>query len=577
MGICNYGNEAKSNDIILEFNTNSFSNNKRDTLKNSIKSKDSKIKSNSMFKPENINLADCVKSKLDLKDIKRENSNPDITSPTNKKSNNDTGILAAITKKTSRYFDKSNFINMKNQNLFSEYQFCDRIGEGAYGYVYKTMHKKLKYYRAIKALKKVNIDEETFFNEINILKTVDHPNIIKLFELYYDSGFYYLIEEYCSVGDLYDYIRQQKDLSEKKVAKIMNQLLLAVNHLHSKKIVHRDLKPENIVFIKEDNKEKNKQLKEVKEEENIHIKIIDFGTSTYLKENKLTQELGTIYYIAPEVFMNDYDEKCDIWSCGIILHTLLIGRPPFRGNKEIDIKNKILNFTELDFSSKEWKRVSNSAKDFVISLLSKNPSKRPTAGEALTNEWLKLMLDEGQSDNILDANIMQNLIKFHSSIVLQKAVLSFLTNQADNRDLKAIREEFDKIDKNKDGVISKAELAYCLSKLYPEDEVNKRVDEVFAQVDFNHDNTISFSEFVTVSVKKEKLLTKGMLQKAFELFDLDRNGFIEKEELDVILPNDGEDDAWDDIIKEIDKDGDGKINFEEFVSMMELYIKQINN
>lgn len=493
-------------------------------------------------------------------------------------------------KKNSRVFEKSNFIMMKNKNLFDEYQFCDRIGEGAYGFVYKTLHKKMKCYRAIKAIKKSSIDEKSFFNEINILKTVDHPNIIRLFETYYDTGFYYMVEEYCSGGDLYDYIKRQRNISEKKVAKIIFQVLQAVNHLHAKSIVHRDLKPENIVFVESEKQIKAKESQtanlyvkrtsndNIREDiNNIHIKIIDFGTSTHFKDKKLTKELGTIYYIAPEVFKNNYDNKCDIWSCGIILYTLLCGHPPFRGNKEEEIKNKILNFSTLDFNSKEWRKVSKGAQEFVTHLLAYQPSDRPTASEALKNQWLKDVLFNNEKDNILDKDIMQNIVKFHSSLVLQKAVLSFLTNQIDdNRETNAVKEEFDKIDVNKDGVISKEELAYCLSSIYPREEVSKRVDEIFNEVDFNNDNTISFSEFVTVSMKKEKLLSKESLKKAFEVFDLDGNGFITRDELDETLPAQiKEDNSWDEIIAQVDIDGDGRINFEEFAKMMELYIKQI--
>ena len=311
-------------------------------------------KQNLTSKLQNVKKSDIVQNKNDDQMVSNNNTS-------NLQTTTDLINYQTYQKKTSRLFDKSNFINMKNKNLFSEYQFCDRIGEGGYGYVYKTMHKKLKYYRAIKAIKKTSVDEDSFFNEINILKNVDHPNIIKLFETYFDSGFYYLVEEYCSGGDLYDFIKKQKDISERKVAMIMNQIFLAVNNLHSKNIVHRDLKPENIVFVDYETNNKhtiysnsvfNNRQKNLENEicnSNIHIKLIDFGTSTYLKDDKLTQELGTIYYIAPEVFKNNYDEKCDIWSCGIILYTLLCGRPPFRGNKEIEIKNKILEFEKLKF------------------------------------------------------------------------------------------------------------------------------------------------------------------------------------------------------------------------------------
>lgn len=502
-------------------------------------------------------------------------------------------------KKSTRVFDNSKFVNMKSSSLFDDYAVCDKLGEGAYGFVYKTMHKATKQYLAVKAIKKTSIDESSFYNETNILKSVDHPNIIRLYETYSDSGFYYMVEEYCAGGDLYDYIKSQKNLSEKKVAIIISQIVLAVNHLHSKNIVHRDLKPENIVFVDTEStsvqnhgssaerkykskttsilkKKGNRSIAYNTELEDIHIKLIDFGASTYLKEMKLTQELGTIYYIAPEVFRNNYDEKCDIWSCGIILYTMLCGHPPFRGSNEVEIKNKILNHSKFDFQEKEWRRASQPAKDLVLRMLNCNPQFRPNALEVLNSHWIKSNLQNQVKDHYLDLTIINNLIKFHASLVLQKAVLSYLTNQMDNSDLKVIKEEFDKIDLNKDGVISREELAFCLTSIYPQQEIQSKVEEIFSQVDFNEDNTISFSEFVTVSAQKEKVLTRDMLRKAFDIFDLDGNGFITKDELDKTLPATIKDDnTWEELIHEVDKDGDGRINFEEFVNMMELYLKQL--
>ena len=225
-----------------------------------------------------------------------------------------------IKKKTIK-IDKGDFVRLKANNFFEEYDLKEKLGEGSYGCVYKVIQKKTNYLRAVKAIKKKNVDKDEFLNEIEVLKTLDHPNIIKLFDCYYDRNFYYMVEEYCSGGDLFDYIQREQGFNERKAAIIFKQLLSAVNHLHKKNIVHRDLKPENIVFIKTKNN-------------GIFIKIIDFGASTAFKGNNLTQELGTIYYIAPEVFMNNYNEKADIWSCGIILYTMLCGRPPFCGKDE---------------------------------------------------------------------------------------------------------------------------------------------------------------------------------------------------------------------------------------------------
>jgi len=339
---------------------------------------------------------------------------------------------------------------MKNRNLFDEYDMCEKLGEGAFGCVYKLCHKKTNFIRAVKAIKKKHIDGNALNNEISVLKNLDHPNVIKLFECFYDSNFYYMIEEYCSGGDLYDYIKRQNSFSEKKAACIIYQLLSAINHLHSKKIVHRDLKPENIVFIQSEFQE-------------IFIKLIDFGTCIFFKNEPLTQELGTIYYIAPEVFKGNYNEKCDIWSCGIILYTMLCGVPPFRGQNEKDIKTKILK-GKIEFIGKEWNKVSKEAIEFVKELLDYNPVERPSGEQALKNKWLNNMVKNKEAiDNILDKNVINNLTKFQSSVTLQKASLVFMANQVgQNEEVQKLKEEFDKIDNNKDGVLSKEELVECI-------------------------------------------------------------------------------------------------------------------
>jgi calcium-dependent protein kinase len=260
-----------------------------------------------------------------------------------------------------------------------------------------------------------------------------------------------MVEEYCSGGDLYDYIKKQKFFSEKKAAHITSHLISAINHLHMKKIVHRDLKPENIVFIETFTEE-------------ILVKLIDFGTSIYLKNEFLTQELGTIYYIAPEVFKNHYNEKADIWSIGIILYTMLCGHPPFRGSKEEDIKKKILA-GKVEFPKKNFEKVSQEAIDFITQLLDYNPAKRPTAEQAMQNSWMVKCLNSGE-DNTLDNNVAENLMKFQSAMCLQKASLAFIANQLGQHDeIQQVKDEFDKIDTNKDGILSKEELIECKSLL----------------------------------------------------------------------------------------------------------------
>ena len=115
-------------------------------------------------------------------------------------------------------FDKRNFVRMKNDNIFDEYEIKEKLGEGAYGCVYKVQQKSTHFLRAVKALKKDNIDYNEFNNEMELLKALDHPNIIKLFDCYQDRRYYYMVEEYCSGGDLFDYIQKERFFTEKKQA-----------------------------------------------------------------------------------------------------------------------------------------------------------------------------------------------------------------------------------------------------------------------------------------------------------------------------------------------------------------------
>jgi len=223
------------------------------------------------------------------------------------------------------------FISKSEGKLRDSYRIGKVLGQGAFGEVRMCIHRESAAQRAVKVLRKSHMDDDEkrmLFNEINILKEIDHPNIVKMYEFFEDEKRYYLVTEICKGGELFDEVLRLGHFTERDAAVLIRQVLSCVNYCHKNNIVHRDLKPENILL------EPSKELDQ--------IKIIDFGTSlVYDPEKPLDEKLGTPYYIAPEVLNKNYNSKCDIWSVGVITYILLSGAPPFNGSDDKEIMKQV--------------------------------------------------------------------------------------------------------------------------------------------------------------------------------------------------------------------------------------------
>ena len=266
---------------------------------------------------------------------------------------------------------------------YAIYDSLKVLGEGAFGKVEKVRHKISKQIRAMKIIHKDQIqlgseEEQALIKEINIVKTLDHPNIMKVFEYYNNDNCLFIISELLSGGELFDKIKENKFLKEEVCAYLMKQIFSAVDFCHEKKIIHRDLKPENVLIESEEEARK----------EFFTVKLIDFGTSDKMKKGqKLDLQVGTPYYTAPEVLNNNYNEKCDLWSCGVMMYLMLCGKQPFNGDNDDEIYEKI-RLCKIDFNDEEWDNISNDAKDLIKKLLIKDINKRYSAKKALSHPWI---------------------------------------------------------------------------------------------------------------------------------------------------------------------------------------------
>ena len=700
-----------------------------------------------------------------------------------------------------------NVIRKQSGNPFDNYKIIKELGHGTFGQVYKIIHKKTGNIRAMKIIPKNNLKpgftDKDIISEITIMKNLDHPHIIKLYEFYIDEYNYYLINEFCTEGDLSEKMYKLKSLPEPIVKIIMAQIFTAVLYLNNRGIIHGDLKLENILvdsylddggnknfkqkektnFIssliqdakniknylsqikikrsstnffnkiklnkdkngenakkeenekkqeKDEEKEKNNNendnnkkklrntlkielkprknklksetnlgqfveneqdiiyeceekkenekteerkdnydnsnkkneeeeekspikgglqldsskdssvesenndssqiftpVKDKKEKEdyitneekiiknlNIHmsapifnkeykedsennqkksakkilrkstynynkleiknfeLKLIDFGCSKIFTQYRRTFEdtIGTLVYCSPEVLKNNYNQKCDIWSCGVIMYILLCGKYPFYGSSEEEITRKIL-IGNFDFNDKHFENVSEIAKDLIRKCLIHDKNKRITVKDALRHEFFAGEIDINNIfEDEVDTTIVLKNLKNNSRKISKfyQIVLAYLSyNFADKEELKRLRKIFYKIDLNLDGKISKEEL--CLAYKEAEIDVSKEeLEKIIQSIDFDGNGSIEYEEFIRVTLSKEQLFTDINLKTAFDMFDLDKNGSISLNEILEVIGADKDIDknVIQQLKKEILKDGDEEIDFKHFKEIM---------
>ena len=537
----------------------------------------------------------------------------------------------------------SNIIRKQIGDPNINYSILKALGHGSFGHVFKVVHKVTGNIRSIKVIPKNNLKpgftKDEIIQEINILKSLDHPHIIKMFEFYVDENNYYLVNEFCSEGDLGEKLVKIKFFTENVTKLLMFQIFNAVWYLHSNNVIHGDLKVENIMVdslledekiinhskherkksfatvIKDDSKEidlwlnkektlfneipnnsfnlirksltNNNKIEKKKylnlrmdkvEIKNFELKLIDFGCSkmftTYKKNFEDT--IGTLVYCSPEVLLNNYNEKCDLWSCGIILYLLLTGKFPFYGKTENEIIEKILN-QKIEFNEEIFDKISPEAKDLIQKCLIHDKNKRISASEALKHPFFaNIDLNNIYHEKIDLKEVLSSLKYFSKHSKFYQVVLAFLShNYAEKTQLDKLKKIFYKIDTNLDGKLSKEELmnAYKIAGI----KINKnQLDKIINSMDYDNNGYIEYEEFIRATISKENLFTDINLKTAFELFDLDKNGSISLNEIKEVLgiKKNDDDKVIQELMNEVQRTGNQEITFSQFKESMLNYAKQ---
>jgi calcium-dependent protein kinase len=452
----------------------------------------------------------------------------------------------------------------RHQSPWQFYEELEELGVGNYGVVKKVrLIKNPEIVRAMKIIPEENVvqgEGASLIDEIEILKNLEHPNIMKVYESFVDNNNYYIVSELCDQGHLLSKMEKLERMDQIVVKFLMGQIFNAVAYLHSKNILHGDIKLENILLFKttkrgggktftvinrnfnEDealtddiNKNFGKKKTSAKSKNyitdmmNYEIKLIDFGCSKYFvkksnkKKKKLSGIIGTSIYCSPEVVDNLYDERCDEWSCGVLMYILLGGIPPFYGDTEEEIFDKIKK-CEYDFTPPPFKKVSKACKDLIRRLLEPKKQYRIKAVEALRHPFFTESFDpnSAMTEN-KDLNVLKQFItpvkyvsKFHEAVAAFLCV-NFLPADEEN----TLKTVFRYMDKGNKSIITKESVKECLEEInvnISDDDLNN----IFNSIDENGSGLIEYQEFIRSACDIKQLMNESNLKNVFHAICGDR-------------------------------------------------------
>ncbi|TYI59145.1 hypothetical protein E1A91_D10G014200v1 [Gossypium mustelinum] len=444
------------------------------------------------------------------------------------------------------------------EDIKQYYKLGKELGRGQFGITYLCTENSTGNTYACKSILKRKLrskqDREDIKKEVQIMQHLSgQPCIVEFRGAYEDRQSVHLVMELCAGGELFDRIIAEGHYSERAAAGIFKSVVNVVHICHFMGVIHRDLKPENFLLSSKD--------------AGAMLKATDFGLSVFIEEGKRYRDIvGSAYYVAPEILRRSYGKEVDIWSAGIILYILLSGVPPFWAETEKGIFDAISE-GKLDFESQPWPSISETAKDLVRKMLTKDPKKRFTSAQVLEHPWMR---EDGEaSDKPIGSAVLSRLKQFRAMNKLKKLALKVIAENLSEEEIKGLKVMFTNMDTDKSGTITYEELKTGLARLgskLSEAEVKQLMEA--ADVDGN--GTIDYIEFISATMNRYRLDRDELLYKAFQYFDKDNSGYITKDELETAMKEYGMGDEASirAVISEVDTDNDGRINYEEFCTMM---------
>ncbi|KAJ8434006.1 hypothetical protein Cgig2_001199 [Carnegiea gigantea] len=537
-----YQGESKPEDQSVS-NCNSNSNN---TTNSSNSKKNPSANSSTDYSPTSLRSQQLVNQEFG-QDNPKKGPNPVVVVPMAKD-----GSMKKPTDNQAYYV-----LGHKTPNIRDLYTLGHKLGQGQFGTTYLCTDIETGIEYACKSISKRKLiskeDVEDVRREIQIMHHLaGHKNIVTIKGAYEDPLYVHIVMELCSGGELFDRIIQRGHYSERKAAELTRIIVGVVETCHSLGVMHRDLKPENFLLVNKD--------------DDFSLKAIDFGLSVFFKPGQtFTEVVGSPYYVAPEVLMKHYGPEADVWTAGVILYILLSGVPPFWAETQQGIFDAVLK-GHIDFESDPWPIISDSAKDLIRNMLCMRPSERLTAHQVLCHPWI---CEHGVApDRALDPAVLSRLKHFSAMNKLKKMALRVIAESLSEEEIAGLKEMFMSMDTDNSGAITFEELKAGLHR-YGSNLKDTEIRDLMEAADIDNSGTIDYGEFIAATIHLNKLEREEHLVQAFRYFDKDGSGYITIDELQQACQEQGLNDLFlEDIIKEVDQNNDGTIDYGEFVAMM---------
>lgn len=409
---------------------------------------------------------------------------------------------------------------------------------------------------ALVAIKTLSTDGQTeqtleqVMSEVQNQLSMDHPNICRLLEVFEAPGRINMVMERMQGPDMYDHISRKGSgrYYERDAANYIRQMTSAVAYCHKKGVCHRDLKLEN--FCLED------------DSENARVKLIDFGLSEAFTSTPMTNSCGTLFYVAPEVLARAYNEKCDLWSLGVIAYIMLDGGAPFHGRDDRTTL-RLIRQCSYTYPASRWNQISKEAKDFISSLLVLDVDKRLDAEQALAQEWFAKALSEDAPLVELDPSVLKGMRNFTKSNAVKRAVLNAVAPVATAERVSNWANQFAALDKEGTGFIAVHDLADRLMELgnLPEDEAEELSTAMASTAQDGSQELISYSDFLAACLSAHMTALGGAdLAGLFKRLDKDNDGLLSIDDVRQALGSISAED-----MEELTDELDGKMmNYNDF-------------